>query len=306
MKIDLLGLEAFVGVAELGSFTRAAEHLNLSQTAVTHRVKKLEGNLGVQLFRRSHRDVVLTEDGADLLPRIKNTLAGMDAELERVRARAVVRRQKLTLACLPTIAMKMLPEALRTFSASHPDVAVSVLDTSASEIGPLVANGIVEFGLTIIAASNQDLVTEALFTEDYLVVCPAAHAFSKRTQIGDQVTWAELLGEKLIRVNSQTANRFIVDQALGSRSEAPNWAYEVQHTITALKLVSEGLGLTVMPRSAVDALQTEDVCVLPLSRPSISRTIGILSRRNVGLSPLAADLCAALKQIGARSRQERA
>ncbi|MDB5534168.1 MAG: DNA-binding transcriptional regulator, LysR family, partial [Hyphomicrobiales bacterium] len=55
-----------------------------------------------------------------------------------------------------------------------------------------------------------------------------------------------------------------------------------------------------------DALQTEDVCVLPLSRPSISRTIGILSRRNVGLSPLAADLCAALKQIGARSRQERA
>jgi DNA-binding transcriptional LysR family regulator len=306
MKIDLLGLEAFVGVAELGSFTRAAEHLNLSQTAVTHRVKKLEGNLGVQLFRRSHRDVVLTEDGADLLPRIKNTLAGMDAELERVRARAVVRRQKLTLACPPTIAMKMLPEALRTFSASHPDVAVSVLDTSASEIGPLVANGIVEFGLTIIAASNQDLVTEALFTEDYLVVCPAAHAFSKRTQIGDQVTWAELLGEKLIRVNSQTANRFIVDQALGSRSEAPNWAYEVQHTITALKLVSEGLGLTVMPRSAVDALQTEDVCVLPLSRPSISRTIGILSRRNVGLSPLAADLCAALKQIGARSRQERA
>jgi len=302
VKIDFLGLEAFVSVAELGSFTRAAEHLNLSQTAVTHRVKKLERNLGVPLLRRSHRDVVLTEEGAELLPRIKNTLAGVDAELERIRASAVVRRQKLTLACLPTIAMGMLPMAMRTFSASHPDVTVSILDTSASEIGPLVANGIVEFGLTIIAASNQDLVTEALFTEDYLVVCPAAHAFSKRKRGNAYVTWTELLGEKLIRVSPQTANRFIIDQALGSRSEAPNWAYEVQHTITALKLVSEGLGLAIMPRSAVEALQTEDVCVLPLSRPSISRTIGILSRRSVGLSPLAADLCLALKQIGVQSR----
>jgi DNA-binding transcriptional LysR family regulator len=306
VKIDFLGLEAFVSVAELGSFTRAAEHLNLSQTAVTHRVKKLERNLGVQLLRRSHHDVVLTEEGAELLPGIKNMLASLDEELERVRAGAVVRRKKLTLACLPTIAMGMLPTALRSFGASHPDVAVSVLDTSASEIGPLVANGTVEFGLTIIAASNQDLVTEALFTEDYLVVCPMAHVFSKRKRGNAYVTWTELLGEKLIRVSAQTANRFIIDQALGSRSEAPNWAYEVQHTITALKLVSEGLGLAIMPRSAVEALQTDDLCILPLSRPSISRTIGILSRRNVGLSPLAADLCAALKQVGAQPRPEHA
>lgn len=292
MKIDLLGLEAFVGVAELASFTRAAEHLNLSQTAISHRVKKLEGSLGVQLFRRSHRDVVLTDDGTALLPKIKSMLAGMDAELERVRTQAVAKRQKLTLACLPTIAMDLLPQALRIFDAKHTDVTVSVVDTSASEIGALVASGSVEFGLTIVAAGNHDLVTETLFSEDYVAVCPADHAFAKRRQI----TWGDLVKEKLIRVNPQTANRFIVDQALGNRSETPNWAYEVQHTLTAFRLVREGLGLTIMPRSAVDALNDPAVAILPLSRPRISRTIGILSRRNVALSPLARDLCAAFKR----------
>ena len=171
-----------------------------------------------------------------------------------------------------------------------PAVIVRVFDTSAAEIAPLVAQGVAEFGLTIMAAGNEELSTEALFTEDYLLVCPAGHPLGNLKE----VRWSDIGNEALIRVSRQTANRFIVDQTLGAESEQKNWAYEVQHTLTAVSLVRAGLGLTIMPRSAVRALNEKDISYSPLTRPKITRTIGILSRRGAPLSMLAQSFRACL------------
>jgi DNA-binding transcriptional LysR family regulator len=291
MKIDLPGLEAFVTVAQFGNFTRAGQHLNLSQTAVTHRISKLERNLGVKLLQRSTRDVMLTRAGSDLLPRLKTILDDLTGELLRVRVEAArTDVPLLTIACLPTIAMQILPSALAVFHERNPAVVVRTLDTSSAEIAPLITQGVAEFGLTIMGAGNEELITEPLFTEDYLLVCPAGHALAKRRE----VSWSDISREKLIRVSPHTANRFIVDQALGDKSESMNWAFEVQHTLTAVRLVQEGLGLTVIPRSAAEGLRAEGVHAIPLTKPRITRTIGILSRRQVGLSMLAQDFRSAL------------
>ena len=284
MKIDLPGLEAFVTVAEFGNFTRAGQHLNLSQTAVTHRITKLEQNLGVKLLQRSTREVMLTRAGSGLLPRLKSILGDLNGELLRVRIEAArTDVPLLTIACLPTIAMQILPSALVLFKERNPAVMVRTLDTSAAEIAPLITQGVAEFGLTIMAAGNEELVTEPLFTEDYLLVCPLGHPLGKRRE----VCWSDISRETLIRVSQHTANRYIVDQALGEKSETMNWAFEVQHTLTAVRLVQAGLGLAVMPRSGVEGLRSEDISYTPLTGPRITRTIGILSRRGAVLSMLA-------------------
>lgn len=77
------GLEAFLWVAELGTFGRAAAHLNISQTAVSHRLKKLEESLGLQLFSRSTRQVTLTPAGADLLPTGRALISDFELSLSR-------------------------------------------------------------------------------------------------------------------------------------------------------------------------------------------------------------------------------
>jgi DNA-binding transcriptional LysR family regulator len=74
MRTDYLGLEAFVAISELGSFNRAAACLNLSRTALSHRITKLESDLGVQLLLRSSRDVTLTKEAQALLPEIRREL----------------------------------------------------------------------------------------------------------------------------------------------------------------------------------------------------------------------------------------
>ena len=302
MKIDLPGLEAFVTVAQFGNFTRAGQHLNVSQTAITHRITKLKRNLGVKLLHRSTRDVMLTRAGSGLLPRLKTILGDLSGELLRVRVEAArTDVPQLTIACLPTIAMDVLPSALAVFQQQHPTARVRTFDTSAAEIPPLITQGSAEIGLTIMAAGNEDLITEPLFTEDYLLVCPVGHRLGKRKE----ADWSDLSHEKLIRVSPHTANRYIVDQALGEKSEHMNWVHEVQHTLTAVRMVQAGLGLTVIPRSAVEGLRAEGISFTPLVGPKVTRTICILSRRGAVFSVLAQGFRAAMVGNSGRNSVEK-
>ncbi|MBX9739520.1 MAG: LysR family transcriptional regulator [Beijerinckiaceae bacterium] len=276
MKIDFLGLEAFISIADLGNFRRAASHLNLSQTAISHRVRKLEDSLGVQLFTRTSRQVSLTQAGADLLPRSRELLAEVEQHLDHIRERNRDREDRIALACLPTIAFQVLPPVVARFQKLHPRASLRVHDNSATEIGELVASGVAEFGITILAANRWDLAAEALLTEDYLLVCPRDHKLARKAS----VSWADLDGFPLIRVSQQTANRIIVDEALGTRSERLKWTYEVQHTMTAFMLVRQGVGLAITPRMAVSALRQIDLAAVPMVKPKVTRTVGILARRD--------------------------
>jgi DNA-binding transcriptional LysR family regulator len=94
----------------------------------------------------------------------------------------------------------------------------------------------------------------------------------------------------LIRVSQQTGNRMIIDDALGSRREGLNWRFEVQHLQTAIALAAAGVALTVVPRMALDAVDERGLKLVPLRNPSITRQIGIVSRRGAPLSPMADDL----------------
>ena len=286
MRIDFLGLQAFLSIAERGSFQRAAGHLNLSQTALSHRMKKLEEDLGVKLLSRTTRQVSLTKAGLELLPRARRALDELEAGVEDLRRQGVHRQQQLAIACLPTIAATDLPPILREFAAAHRDVAVRVFDNSATEIGELVHGETVEFGVTLVTASSFDLDIEVLFKEPFVLACAADHPLAGRPS----VAWSDLEPYPLIRVSQRTGNRMIVDDALGARRERLKWRYEVQHNATAVSLVAAGVGIAVLPRLAIDPETTAGVAVRPLRNPQVTRTLGVITKRGVPLSPLAATL----------------
>src|SRR5688500_16468963 len=100
--MDVLGLEAFVAIAQAGGFRRAAERLGLSQTAISRRLQGLERSLGETLLTRTTRSVALTKAGATLLPDAERLLREMELCLDRVRARRFRRREEVVLAVLPT------------------------------------------------------------------------------------------------------------------------------------------------------------------------------------------------------------
>ncbi|WP_333823451.1 LysR family transcriptional regulator [Pinisolibacter sp.] len=279
MRIDFLGIEAFLAIAERGSFHGAAAHLNLSQTALSHRMRKLEDDLGVELFTRTTRRVALTPAGVELLPKARRMLDEISAGYEALRNQGRERQERLAIGCLPTIATSHLPPALEAFSAAHPTIRVLVHDASAQEIADRVQKGEAEFGITVVSAGRWDLEVRPLLKEPYVLACARDHPLAMRPH----VSWSDFEGQPLVRISSQTANRAILDEALGSRREAMFWRYEVSHLASAMGLVRQRIALAVVPRLAIDD-GDGDLLALPIRGPSVSRTLGIVTKRGLPLS----------------------
>src|ERR1700712_827260 len=249
MRIDLPGIAAFLGIADYGSFRRAAGHLNLSQAALSHRIRKLEDSLGVSLLARTTRRVTLTAAGLELLPVAQRLVDEVSSTLDGLRERGGQQPERLAIGCLPTIALLHLPTVLIEFGRQRPEVRVQVYDNSAIEIVERVRAAEVEFGVTIVSAESRNLEITPVVKDPYVLVCGLSHPLAGRSS----VQWQELEGEPLIRISSGAWNRQLIDEALGARRETMRWRHEVQHIATAISMVRAGLGLTVVPRSGLQA-----------------------------------------------------
>ena len=138
MNFTLRELEAFLGVARFGNFTRAARSLHMSQPALTVRIRHLEDALGVRLLDRTTRSVALTQVGREFLPVVERVLGEIDAVAVNARELAGKRRGLVTVAALPSIASTLLPATVAAFKTSHPGITVRLRDAVAQRVVSLV------------------------------------------------------------------------------------------------------------------------------------------------------------------------
>lgn len=282
MRIDFLGLEAFLNIAELGSFQQAASRLNLSQTALSHRMKKLEEDLGLRLLARTTRQVSLTPAGLDLLPKARQIVDELSQSFETLREEGRRHQELIAIGCLPTLAVSYLPTVLLEFSARFPKVSVKVFDNSAHEIAEAVRSGAAAFGVTLMSTTAWDVEARPLFKEPFVLLCPAGHRFSEAAS----VNWSDLETEPLVRMSPGSGIRNLIDTALGSRRETLLWRYEVLHIATAIGMVQDGLGLAVLPRHGFDQPgHPSGLVAVPLRNPTVTRSLGIIQKRGLPLAP---------------------
>jgi DNA-binding transcriptional LysR family regulator len=292
MRLDLPGLQAFLSIAERGSFHAAAAHLNLSQTALSHRIRKLEELLGVKVLARTTRQVALTPAGVELLPKARRMVEDMAAAFEGLRRQAQRGEERLEIGCLPTVAVMCLPKALAKFKDIYPETAVRVHDNSASEIADSVQGGKAIFGITIVAANRWDLDLKPLVKEPFVLVSRRDMPMAERKAL----TWADIAGLPLVRISAETGNRVLIDDALGNRREKLLWRYEVQRVTTAVSLVRSGVGYAVVPQLAFDVIADNELVAIALSAPAISRTLGIITRKGLPMEPRAEKLLSLIAQ----------
>jgi DNA-binding transcriptional LysR family regulator len=276
MQIDFLGIQAFLAIAECSSFQLAATRLNLSQTAVSHRMRKLEETLGVRLVARTTREVSLTDAGRALLPRARAALQALEVSCETVRKHGQNASNWLTLACLPTLASSVMVEVLRDCRTRWPEVSVRVFDSSVPEIMELVQARTAAFGLSVLRPGlvGGELEEQVICEEPFVLLCPEAHPLARQSA----VNWLELKGESLIRISMSTGNSVTIEESLGRLREQLSWRYEAQHTAMALEMVRAGLGMTVVPLLA--AVPGSGIRSLRLEAPVVTRTLTLLARRD--------------------------
>lgn len=290
MRLDVLGLQAFLAVADFGSFGKAAEHLGITQTALSHRLRKFEDAIGATLVARTTRRVSLTPAGTALLPRARHLFSDARQIFADLAAEAKTRARTLAIGCLPTLTVNLLPRVVPQFLQANPGTSLRIFDNSAGEIAERVEKGDAAFGITVLGTDRWNLDTHILASERFVLLVRAGHPLGQQPA----VRWSELTGEPLIRISPQTGNRMIIDDALGPRADSLHWVSEVQHVASAVSLVAAGAGHAVVPNAATS--WPRGVVAVALTHPAISRTLVSVTRKGVPLTPLAADLLARIGQ----------
>lgn len=289
MKIDILGVQAFVAIADCGGFQKAAESLYVTQTAVTQRLRNLEAFLGVMLIERTTRSIALTTIGRDFLPQARRLLLELSSTLTEIRETGKAQRGDVSIACVPTVGIHYLPRIIEEYSARFPDNRIKILDHASSGVEAAVLRREAEFGIHIAGPNHPELSAVPLVEDQFVLVCRDDHPLARRRS----VTWQQLAPHPLIFAGHVNGNRALLDNHLGGGlSQAqPDLTlkvhYEVQRSSTAVGLVAAGIAAAVVPNLAIQQGAYPRLRIIKLKEPVLSRTLALITRKAGQLSPAA-------------------
>jgi DNA-binding transcriptional LysR family regulator len=283
MRLDTLGVEAFIAIAEQGGFGKAAATLHITQTALSRRLANLEDLLGVRLVERTTRSVALTRIGENFLPRARRLMGDLTSALVELRETGEAQRGNVSIACVPTVGVQYLPRIIQAYSARHPGNRIKILDHASTGVADAVLRREAEFGINIAGPHHPELSAEPLLEDRFVLICRSDHPLAKRTR----VTWKELEGHPLIFAGEVSGNRPLLSAALDAQNLSLHAFYEVQRSSTAVGLVAEGVGAAVVPSLAVQKGAYPRIRVVALVSPIVSRTLVLVSRKTAHLSPAA-------------------
>jgi len=261
MDVDARLWRSFTTVAEELHYGRAAERLHITQPALSRQIRDLERALGVTLFDRTSRRVVLSRAGQAVLGQARRALAESDRAVRLARLAAHGDWGELAIAALPAVALGLLPAIIRAYRDAHPAIEVTISESFDDEQLAALTDGRIDAGFLRAAAAPPGLHLETLLTEPLLAGLPADHRLARH----DRIALADLAGEPFVffpRHRSALAyDEFIASCRAAGFS--PAIAQEASG-ISALGLVAAGLGVTVVAAS-YQALTLDGVRFVPVT-----------------------------------------
>ena len=276
---------AFLTVARLGNFTRAAARLAISQSTLTVQIRNLEQTLGVRLFDRNRRQVSLTSAGRELITPIDDIVERIDSLVALTQDVSALRRGVVTIAALPSIASSALPPAVAAFVAANPGIKVRIHDVVAQRIIELVKAGDVDFGVGCLIRKDRELAVESLWTDEMRLFVDRRHALAARRS----VRLGDLRQIPLILTTRDSSARQLFDKAADRAKMVFTPAFEAHYMSTALALARAGLGAAVLPELAIKPLLDSQLVALPIRQPTVQRKVVLIVKAGRSL-PKAAEL----------------
>lgn len=293
--MDLARVNAFVSVARLGSISRAAEELFVTQPALTARLQALERDLDAQLFVRSRHGSRLTEAGRALLPHAERALTALNRGREAVQEVASGGAGRLTIGAAPAISTYVLPAMLHRFQAAHPNIRLSVRSGHSEEVLEMVLRDEVEIGL-MRPIHHAEVTTTLLYEDEVVLVVHRGHRFAA----AGQVRMAELAAENLILFDRTSSYHELTSAIVRQAGISPRGQLEVDNIDAAKRMVEQRLGIALLPLTSVQS-EIGAGRLVPVSvtdMPPVRRQIVVARRRDAGeLSPVLAAFLSTLDDL---------
>ncbi|MCU1729692.1 LysR family transcriptional regulator [Pseudomonas sp. 7P_10.2_Bac1] len=267
--MDLANLNAFIAIAETGSFSGAAERLFLTQPAISKRIASIEQQLKLRLFDRLGREVSLTEAGRALLPRAYQILNVLDDTRRALNNLNGEVSGRLTLATSHHIGLHRLPPLLREFTRRYPKVALDIQFLDSEVAYEEILHGRAELAVITLAPEPHSLIRAVPVWNDPLDFV-VAHEHSLTQQAA--VSLSDIALHPAVFPGGNTFTHHIVQRLFEAQGLTPNIAMSTNYLETIKMMVSIGLAWSVLPRTMLD----EQVASIALPGIQLTRQLGYI------------------------------
>lgn len=282
--MDLSSIQAFITIADTASFSRAAEKLHVSQPAISKRIASLEKKLDVKLFDRIGRNVLLTEAGSILLPKVIKMMNELEEGKHLISNLSGKIRGPLRLATSHHIGLHRLPPVLRKFKRSYPDVALDLHFMDSEDACSLVEKGELELGIvTLPNQPFQHLQTTVIWDDPLDFVSNKEHPLQQKRRI----RLNELTEHEAVLPGKETFTRDLIEQLFQSYDLQPLIALETNYLETLKMMASVGLGWSILPSIMLD----DELKRLDVVDINPCRNLGIIQHQRRSLSNAANAMC---------------
>jgi DNA-binding transcriptional LysR family regulator len=293
MDLQVTHLRTLQAIARHGSFSRAAQALNVTQPAVSMQVRQLERALGLPLLERVGKRAFPTRAGELLLAHADRALRELEAGVERVQQLRGVVAGRVRLGTSASISIYLLPPALRRFRARYPETEVVIVTGNAAEITRAIVANELDIGIVSLPVRDRELSVTPFFRDELVAIAPRESPW-RRVKSVDAAT---LAGQPLILFEAGATLRRIIDGWFHRAGVAPRSPMELGNTEAIKKLVEAGLGLSVTSWFSVAPEVRQRVLAAIRLTPSLERQIGLVRRRDKPKTPALDAFAAALDDL---------
>lgn len=282
--MNLEQLQAFVEVAQLGNFTRAAERLHLAQPSLSRQIATLESDLGAPLVTRARTGSTLTTAGEALLPLARRMLADADSVRRELAELAGLERGRVRLGATPTLCISLVTEVLSVFHAAHPAIELHLSEQGSWRLLDELAAGELDLALITTAdAPAERFDVTPLLAEELVVISSAA---SDPLVVGEAITLAEVARLPLVFFGSSYDVRVMTDAAFAAAGLDPEVVLEGAEMDAVLRFVERGLGVAIVPATVL--IDRPALRSVRLERPTLTRTISLARPASLRPAPAVA------------------
>ena len=301
MNLYMRQMRAFLHVARMGNFTRAAEQAHMTQAGLSTLVREMERQLGARLFDRTTRMVVLTPAGRRLLPVVERVLGELDEVTSRLGAEGDEARQTLRVASTPLVSSHLLPQVFAGFRETHPRIRLKLFDADLRAVEAAVAEGEADMGLGFFFKAAPGLEREPVGRFQLMRVSPAADDHAPAA-VGS-VPWSSLRGAQLLGLPPANPIQKLIDRHLAAIGQADPERPAFNFFGTLISMVEAGFGSAVMPTFALAACRRHQVRTDILVKPKVALDFYRITKRGVHETEAMQAFCRTLvKALPALSR----
>ena len=283
-------MRSLIAVADAGTITEAAERLQVTQPALSRRVRQLEAFLGVELLNRGKKGVSLTPSGEMVVLEARILSDRFDHLRAEVAAHARLEGGTVRIGGGATAVSFVLPGAIAAYQARHPSVRFEVKEAGSREVADNVVNGQLELGVVTLPVRSRDLDIYPLMEDEIVPVCRGDHPLARVRALSAE----QLDGQGLVGFEAGSAIRGLIDNALQAAGVELNLVMELRSIPGIVRMVATTGNIAFVSRMGVAADTT--IKVLEVSDLDIRRQLAVITRRGVPLSPAAASFSVTLRE----------